>query len=107
MILEFLTAYQLNPGEPEVRDITMIVPRYVQGNFLPDLLPLVPLHWMFKFENGQEKLLILVKTVRLWRGLSIFKAKYIKYYLSSYFKWRQKAVLDDPDICNSKFGDYN
>ena len=105
MLIEFVTTYRINPGEPEVRDITEIVPRYLQGNFLFELLPLLPFQWMFAFDNGQEKLFLLVKLIRLVRGLSIFQPKYIKHHVSSYFKWRTRLVLKEPEKANSKLVD--
>lgn len=107
MITEFVTAYKVHPGEPEIRDPIMIFNNYKNGNFLPDLIPLIPYHMIFEFNNGQEKLLLLVKLVRLYRGLSLFRAKNIKFYMKAFFKWKINRVLKDKNVANTKDVDYN
>lgn len=107
LLLEFLTSYRPQSGDQEVREFAKISQRYLQGNFVPDLIPLVPLHWWFQFDNGNEKYFMLIKIVRLYRGLSLFRVRNIKDVIKNYFRWRMNTVLQDKDKANQKVVDYN
>lgn len=93
LLLEFITAYRPQSGDKEVRDFSLIGYRYLYGNFVPDLIPLVPMHWWIRFDNGNEKYFMLIKIVRLWRGLSLFRVRNIKDVIKNYFRWSMNRVL--------------
>ena len=67
----------------------------------------MPLHWWFRFENGNEKYFMLLKIVRLWRGLSLFRVRNIKDVVKQYFRWSMNRVLQDEEKANQKHVDYN
>jgi hypothetical protein len=63
MIIEFFLEYVDESTTLKVRDISMISVRYLRGEFIYDIFPLIPFNWILSFKHS--RLLFLVKCSRL------------------------------------------
>ena len=63
MVIEFFLEYVDESTTLKVRDISMISVRYLRGEFIYDIFPLIPFNWIFQFKHS--RLLFLVKCSRL------------------------------------------
>lgn len=72
MIKKFLTTY-VNQGETKpVKNLTLISMKYLKGDFLSDLIPLLPLTFIFDKDTKMVKLLYIVKVIRVLNGFKVF-----------------------------------
>lgn len=88
MIVNFFLDFQQNNKTIQIisRDIREIVHRYVHGEFLWDLVPLIPLQYI-EMENNLNFTFYLVKVVRLRKGFGAFTINQIVYKIKE--KWQK------------------
>jgi hypothetical protein len=67
--LNFIVDFKIEGQKRPVRDLKEIGLRYLKGNFLFDLIPIIPFVNIFNFNNGREKVLYSVKILRLITGI--------------------------------------
>lgn len=66
--------------------------RYLKGEFIRDLIPLLPLTFIFDNDNKVVKLLYVVKVVRVLNGFEVFDTHRI--YQSLHYHSQQKLAKD-------------
>jgi len=72
MIKNFLTSY-VNQGEHKpVRNLHDIAMKYLKGDFIPDLIPILPLTFIFIDDYKFIKLLYVIKVTRVLNGFKFF-----------------------------------
>ena len=69
MVLKFLTDYIPHGETKPERDLFKLSQRYLYGQFILDLIPLLPLTLLFRGHHHKFKLLFLLKLIRLTMGL--------------------------------------
>jgi len=57
--------------------------RYIKGDFLIDLICIVPLQAL-TMKNNREKLFVVIKWLRLGKGLKFFNVPKIMKYIKQY-----------------------
>ena len=72
MVLEFLTDFEPVPGQKAIRDLVIIANRYIKGEFIYDLIALVPFNFFIDIDDGYERLFYLFKLLRLQKGFKLF-----------------------------------
>ena len=88
MLKKFLTSYS-NQGEAKpVRNLHQIAMRYLQGEFIRDLIPLLPVTFIFDGERRMVKLLYVIKVVRVLNGFKVFDTH--KIYQSLHLRSQER-----------------
>lgn len=72
MIIQFFKAYIPQYQTKEIRDFSQIAQRYFNGDFKLDLFALIPWAHFTEHPNNYQRLLYLLKLVRLKKGITIF-----------------------------------
>jgi hypothetical protein len=76
-LIHFLLDYKPNTQKAEtVRDNIKIIKRYVKGEMLKDLLPLIPLQFIH-LKREQESFFLLIKFVRIEKIIDKFQVEII------------------------------
>ena len=80
MIVNFFLDFQTNSKTVKIitRDIREIVHRYVHGEFIWDLVPLLPLQYI-EMESNLNFNFYLIKVIRLRKGFGAFSINQIVY----------------------------
>ena len=68
-----------------VRDIKLITIKYIKGNFLLDLIPLIPFTSITEFTGS--RLFFLIKTIRILKSLNILDQQYFMKAVKMYYKY--------------------
>jgi hypothetical protein len=77
-LIDFVIHFFLSYPSPKsalykpVKDLSLIFQRYLWGNMLEYLIPLIPLQLLI-LPKDRQKLFYLLKLIRIRRGLSNFK----------------------------------
>lgn len=71
MITQALLEYKVQGGKLPVRDPGKTATRYLQTDFIYDLIPLIPFQFQSMYRNRQY-LFYVVKMMRLWKGFDLF-----------------------------------
>jgi hypothetical protein len=74
--LKFLVTYVPDGHIAEVKELSLIVERHFKGDFLVDLIPLIPFPHFLPL-GGKEKHLYFIKMMRLIKAFKLFKIQII------------------------------
>ena len=72
MIINFITDFTRQGENKPVRNLHQISMRYLKGDFLMDLIPLLPLTLIVTKEHKLSKLLYCIKVIRVLSGFRVF-----------------------------------
>ena len=89
MIFEFLTDFKRQGEHHSVRDLKVIMKKYLKSNFIIDLIPLLPLPQLSRRVSYYIKELYLLKTIRILKG---HKALNVEVILSAIKKFLKKKT---------------
>lgn len=109
MICNFFTDFIRDGENIAVDDLEEICVHYIQGEFLIDLIPLVPFNAFL--DNSMKKfyrLFFCVKVVRLKTGMDSFNISKIYTDVKNIFSDRLKQKINDhPEIASDMDNDHN
>lgn len=95
MILNFFHEYVSDNSHVPVRSLPLIAERYITGDFIFDLLVIIPFYSLFLGEelNNQLKLFFLIKLLRLKRANDLFQPGFFKNFITALFDRRLKKMI--------------
>ena len=76
MYTKFTTDFIHDGDTVPERDLAVIAKRYLKGDFIWDLIPLLPLSMIFEHTKS-SKLFFILKTLRIINGIKLFKVSVI------------------------------
>lgn len=93
ILTRFLTDYTPDGETEPVKSLSKISTRYLHSDFIWDILPLIPLPFIFNniFGEYYAKLLYMIKCIRLLNGFKLFN---VSLMLASIKKWSQKRMIE-------------
>lgn len=94
-LLQFVKAYTpeySEKGTSEVRDLKKIANRYFENGFLLDLLSLLPFQFM-TLPRHRERLLFLLKVVRIRRGFELFNIPKFMKVIKHHYEHKLKKKI--------------
>lgn len=101
-MLNFLVEYTPKGEEKPVREYKKIAWNYLKGNFALDFIPLVPLQFI-DLPGGKERLFIVIKLIRIFNGIKVFKVRSIMSYIENYFHTKLDNIIEnDPELAEDK-----
>lgn len=108
MAVNFLTAYTpLGETEPE-NNLSRISKQYLNNGFWKDLIPLLPIPFLFDHDSDFHQLAFLIKIIRVERGFGFFNVGKIMDTFKGKIKERiEQRIKDDPLIGEDKVNDHN
>ena len=97
MIIKFLTDYLPHGETKPERDLLVLSKRYLNGPFIWDFIPLMPLTLIFRSNNHKNKLLYLLKVIRLIIGLKVLRiSRFMKVIKETIKNKIKQKVKDNP-----------
>jgi len=72
ILTKFLTDYKPDGETEHVKSLSKITSKYLHGDFIFDLIPLIPLPFIFKNVFCQSKLFYMIKCIRVLNGFKLF-----------------------------------
>ena len=109
MILTFITDYPRTSSSNQkvhVKDINKIFWRYIQGDFIKNLVALIPF-WLISLPNHAEAVFFMLKLFgRLERGLNNMDVyKIMEVYQLNEYRRLNRLIKSDPKAANSMDSD--
>ena len=72
IVFHLFTDYT-KPGEHEpVKDLLLIMKKYIYSDFIYDLIPIIPIPHLFLYFGKEPQYTYLVKIIRINRGIKAF-----------------------------------
>lgn len=106
MGLKFLYEQDKKDSEGTERDLSKIAMHYLRGEFLFDLIPLIPLVALDL--GGYERLFYLIKIIRLVNGFQVFSVPVIMEKIKLLNKKRLMTIIEnDPVLAENVDEDNN
>ena len=68
ILLCFITELKIGNQKKVARDILIIGKTYIQGNFVYDLIAIIPFSLLISINGGYERLFYLLKLIRFKKG---------------------------------------
>lgn len=107
MILKFLVEFKPDGSTIYVRDLREIAIRYLNGQFINDLIPLFPFAYIFDLD-GHANNLLMIKCSRMIVGFKIFNVGKIMGYIKARQTRRLQKIIDtDYNRANDRELDQN
>lgn len=82
MVFNFFKEYQPKLSTQPVRSFEKIALNYMHGQFIYDLIPLIPYSYMFEFRNC--RLLYFLKSIRIFKSVEMMSDKVFIKELADY-----------------------
>ena len=79
--------------------------RYLEGDFLWHLLPLVPFNWIIHFKNS--RLLFCVKIIRLFAAFAVLDVSVFYKSIKESNQRKRNLILQDAEKCEDQINDHN
>ena len=86
MLVKFITDYTEEGEKFPVKDWIKIAKRYLKNGFITDLIPIIPLQWMFSHGKFKVKILYMPKIIRFIGGFEIFDIRYLNKMVKQHHK---------------------
>ena len=107
MLLKFLVEFKPDGSTIYVRDLREIAIKYLNGQFINDLIPLFPFSYIFKLD-GHSHNLLMIKCSRMIVGFRIFNVGKIMGYIKARQTSRLQNIIDtDYNRANDRELDQN
>lgn len=108
MLSKFLTTYKISGEAAPIRGLNSISMRYLKGDFLIDLLPLLPLHLMLNEWIIPDKMFFFIKCIRVFTVIKAFDVQVIYQIAIEYVKKRKLIKMaENPLIADDTSIDHN
>lgn len=91
LLLKFLVSFIPDGQTIPVKDIVMIAERYIKGNLVVDLIPLLPLPFLPL--GGIESHLYFIKIMRLTQAFKLFNIQRIMAYIIDIHKLKIEILI--------------
>ena len=88
MITNFFKEYQPTDAIQPVRSFEKISRNYMNGQFIYDIIPLIPYSYMFEFRNS--RLLYFLKSIRIFKSVEMMSDKVFIKELADYNKHKME-----------------
>jgi hypothetical protein len=107
MLLQFLVEFTPEGSKVPVTDLSKISMNYINGVFVWDLIPILPLY-VVELDRNRQYLFNIFKMIRIQRGFDLFDVRRINTFVKGRFdKQIQNIIENDPALAEDKDQDNN
>jgi hypothetical protein len=93
MGFKFLCEFVKDGAVTPTRDLKQIAERYLRGDFISDLIPLIPFPLILTLEKGRQSHFYIIKCIRLFNGFMIFDIQKISILMSRFNILRLDGII--------------
>lgn len=106
ILKQFLTEYTPDGETQPVRDISKISKRYIKDHFVLDTICVIPFSRMLEFIGEEARLLYLIKSIRIIKGIRFFSVPKMMKGIKSFNAYNlDRLAKTNPAIGNDKNND--